>query len=454
MSTASAQKILLLYSSMEKVFRDPVYNLMRFDHDRDRLVLQLLDSAEVQRLRNIRQMGVSDFIFPGATHTRFAHSLGVTYLMKLVIERMDLLRRDPRYEHIAASLDEHREMLLATALLHDLGHFPFSHLMEEVIKQDHEAWSVKLIEDPQSEVHQMLRQADTGYLEYVPSILKRTFKPSYVVKLISSQLDVDRMDFLRRDSLHSGVDYGNFDLDWLIHSLRIVEHEGDYELALDAHKGIQVAESYVMGRHAMYQQVYLHKTERAAGALMLKLLERAKVLLLEDRLLDTPGPVKALLRNPDQLNRENFLQLDDVLLRYAISLWTHSKDTILADLANRFLQRRLFKSLMLKQEKDASLEQALRALVQHNGFDPDYYLVFDSAIDSPYKDDYLVQRSDKASQRIYLLKENGELIGLSETSQLIQSLRNRKIRTERVCFPEELRQPLLDFAEKNDIFGV
>ncbi len=436
------------------MFRDPVYNLMRFDRDRDRLVLQLLDAAEVQRLRNIRQMGVSDFIFPGATHTRFAHSLGVTYLMKLVIERMDLLRRDTRYQPIAASLDEHREMLLAAALLHDLGHFPFSHLMEEVIEQDHEAWSVKLIEDPQSEVHQILGQADTGYLEYIPAILKRTFKPSYVVKLISSQLDVDRMDFLRRDSLNSGVDYGYFDLDWLLHSLRIVEHEGDYELALDAHKGVRVAESYVMARHAMYQQVYLHKTERAAGALMLKLLERAKVLLLKNRLMDTPKAVRALLANPENLERTDFLQLDDVLLRYAISLWTQSKDKILADLANRFLQRRLFKSLRLNRKQDEELVQALRTVVSQNGLDPDYYLVFDSAIDSPYKDDYLEQTSGTASERIFLLKENGNLIGLSETSQLIQALKNKRIRTERVCFPEELRQPLLDFAEKNDIFGL
>lgn len=439
---------------MEKVFRDPVYNLMRFDMDRDRLVLQLLDSAEVQRLRNIRQMGVSDFIFPGATHTRFAHSLGATYLMKLVIERMDLLRKDARYQHIAQSLDEHREMLLAVALLHDLGHFPFSHLMEEVIEQDHEAWSVRLIQDPQTEVHQILRQADPGYLEYIPAILNRTFKPSYVVKLISSQLDVDRMDYLRRDSLHSGVDYGYFDFDWLLHSLRIVEHEGDYELALDAHKGIPVAETYVLARYSMYQQVYLHKTERSAGGVMLKLLQRAKMLLLEDRLPDTPAPVKSLLKHPELLDCATFVQLDDVVLRHAISIWMKSSDDILSDLSRRFLKRRLFKTLILKKGQDASVEKELRAIASQNGFDPEYYLVYDNAIHSPYKDDYLDPFSGKASERIFLLEENGSLVGLSEKSQLIQALKNRHIQIERLCFPEELRQPLLAFGEKNDIFGI
>lgn len=424
---------------MEKVFRDPVHNLMRFDMDRDRLVLELLDTSELQRLRHIRQMGVSDFIFPGATHSRFSHSLGVTHLMSRVLERMELLGKDPHLHDIAGSLDQHRELLLAAALLHDIGHFPYSHLVEEVIGQAHEVWSVRLTLDPESEVHQTLRRRNADYPEQVAHLLQRSYKPSYAVKLISSQLDVDRMDYLLRDSLYTGVGYGKFDLDWLLHSLRLVEVGGDYEVAIDASKGLQVAESYVLARHYMYQQVYHHKTERAAGALLLRLLQRAALLLKQGRLLETPEPVQMLLLAPHTLDRDAFLQLNDVLLGYSIWLWTQSRDDIVADLSQRFLTRKVFKTVAITQDRYTALKSTLEEAARDCGLDPDYYLVMDDAVDSPYSDPYWVKGSKEASEHIYVVDSQGGLSDLSEKSPLIQALRDRSVRIQRLCFPQELR---------------
>ena len=435
----SPQQCQRYNAPMEKVFRDPVHNLMRFDMDRDRLALQLLDTAEVQRMRHIRQMGVSDFIFPGATHSRFSHLLGVAHLMSRILERMELLRKEAPLAHIALSLDEHRELLLAAALLHDIGHFPYSHLLEDVIGEDHEAWSVRLILDAGSDVHQALSQRDPGYPEQVARILQRSYKPSYAVKLISSQLDVDRMDYLLRDSLYTGVGYGKFDLDWLLHSLRIVEVDGDYEVAIDASKGLQVAESYVLARHYMYQQVYHHKTERAAGALLLRLFQRAALLLRQGRLLDTPEPVQTLLLAAQALDRDSFLQLNDVLLGYSIWLWTQSRDAIVADLSKRFLQRRVFKTLPITLARYGELKASLEAAVRDQGFDPDYYLVLDDAVDSPYTDPYWGDGSREASEHIYVVDGQGGLSDLSEKSPLIQALRDRSIGIQRLCFPQELR---------------
>lgn len=432
---------------MEKVFRDSIHDLIRFDMDRDRLLLALIDTAEVQRLRNIRQMGVSDLIYPGATHSRFSHSLGVAHLMRCVIEQMGLLRSNRRFAAIANSLDEHRDVLLAAAVLHDIGHFPYSHLLEEIVAIDHETLGIRLIEDHHSEVHQLLRNADSRYPEQVSKILSRTYKPSYVVKLISSQLDVDRMDYLLRDSFYTGVGYGKFDLDWLLHSLRIVETGDDYEVAVDAHKGVQVAESYVLARYYMYQQVYHHKTERSAGALLFKLLQRAKELLEKDRLPHTPQTVKDLLQHPDALDRKTFLTLTDVVMGYAISVWASSEDSILSDLSQRFVTRQMYKTLPMTYERFKDLQAELNAVAQHEGFDPEYYLIMDSAVDSPYKDPYLVKRDDEASEKILLVDDAGQLCDLSEVSHLIRSLRNHPFTTERLCFPQELRQPLTKFLD-------
>jgi len=435
---------------MEKVFRDPVHGLMHFNVDQDRLVLDLLDTAEVQRLRHIRQMGLSDFVFPGATHTSFSHSLGVVHLMKRALGHFAQLGEETLGADIVDSLAEHRDLLLATALIHDIGHFPFSHLMEEVLGLSHETWSVKLALDPQSGVHRVLAKKKAALPNQVAAVLQRTFKPSYVVKLVSSQLDVDRMDYLLRDSLYTGVGYGKFDLDWLLHSLRIVPHRGDHVVAVDARKGLQVAESYVLARYYMYQQVYHHKMERAAGAMLLHLLNRARTLMQNNRVRHMPAPLGALLSEPEAIDRATFMSLTDVTVMDAIMRWRGEADGVLADLAARLLQRRIFKSASLTCDQFELLKTQIYELAGQKGVDAAHYVHFDSAVDNPYKDPYL-EPSHAASVRIYLCEADGALSDLAQQSAIIQAIRNRSISLERLCYPAELRPELprlLDHASE------
>lgn len=408
---------------MDKVFRDPVHNLIGFD--RDALVLQLIDTPQVQRLRNIRQMGVCSFVYPGATHTRFSHALGTAFLMKRVLA------------HFQHQLDE--QLLLAAALLHDIGHFPFSHLLEEFAQVPHETWTVRIVRDPQSAVHQLLKQADPRYPQQIAQLFDRTFKPAFAVKLLASQLDVDRMEYLLRDSLCTGVTYGYFDVNWLIHSLRLIKGQDDWELAIDLRKGLHAAESYVLARYYMYQQVYHHKTARAADVLVRKILQRAAELLRTGHDLPATDPLKKLLIRPSRLTIGDHQQLDDTVLLFAFKSWESSSDKILADLARRFNQRKLFKTLDVTESELTQKAGALNQLARRSGFDPAYYILLDRVTDDPYIESYLL---GKANENIFLVNDAGRLIELSQASDVIGALRNKTFSQDRLCFPEELRRPI------------
>ncbi len=424
---------------MEKVFRDPVHNLLSFDLERDKLVLELIEAREVQRLRSIKLMGVSYVVYPGARHDRFSHSLGAAFLMKRILERMERLGDDPRFRAVVEQLREHRELLLAAALLHDIGHFPLSHLLEAFTGEDHERRSVQLLRWPQGEAHQILKAHHPDYPERVAQVLERTFKPSFAVKLISSQLDVDRMDYLLRDSYHTGVGYGRFDLEWLLHSLRIVERDGDWEVAVDLDKGLRAVESYVLARYYMYQQVYHHKTGRAAGVLVLSILRRAAELLREGRAIFAPDPLRKLLVGPRSLTPEEFLELDDVVLGYALRIWSRSDDPVLSDLCRRFRQRRIFKTVPIEAERYEALKPELEELARGRGLEPDYYVVLDRAVSDPYIDGLFRRDPREVGESIFLVDRELNLRELSEHSELIRAVTNRLVVRDRLCFPEELR---------------
>ncbi len=428
---------------MEKVFRDPVHNLMGFDRERDKLVLDLIETPEVQRLRHIKLMGVSYVVYPGADHNRFSHSLGAAFLMKRIIAEMQGLSSDHRFRPLVEQLQEYREVLLAAALLHDIGHFPFSHLLENFTRQHHEIWTARLIAHPRGQVHQILKACDRTYPQVVCQIIERTFKPSFAVKLISSQLDVDRMDYLLRDSYHTGVGYGQFDLEWLIHSVRILEHQGDWEIAVDREKGLRAVESYVLARYYMYQQVYHHKTSRAAGVMITQILRRVAELLQEGRDLFAPQPLCKLITQTAKLTPQEFLELDDVVLAYAIKEWSHSGDGILADLCRRFRERRIFKTVEMEPRRDERLKNKLQKLARARKFDPDYYLVLDTAVADPYVDGLFRRSEDEVSESIFLVDRDLNLLELSEHSELIQAITNRLVTRARLCFPEDLRDEIV-----------
>jgi hypothetical protein len=424
---------------MEKVFRDPVHNLMGFDRERDKLILDLIETCELQRLRSIKLMGISYVVYPGADHNRFSHSLGAAFLMKRIIERMQGLRADARFQRVAEQLDEYRELLMAAALLHDIGHLPLSHLLENFTGQSHESWTVRLLRNPEGQAHQVLKGFDPKYPDKCAQIIERTFKPSFAVKLIASQLDVDRMDYLLRDGYHSGVGYGRYDLEWLIHSLRIVESDSDWEIAIDREKGLRAVESYVLARYYMYQQVYHHKTSRAAGVMLLMILRRAAELLKARREIFATEPLRKLLVAPHELTYREFLELDDVVLAYALREWSRSSDEILADLCCRLLKRRIFKTIEVDAEAYERLKGELEALAHKRGFDPGYYLVLDRAVSDPYIDG-LFRRGEEVGESIFIVDRERNLYELSEYSELIRAVTNRLVVRDRLCFPEELRE--------------
>src|SRR5438874_762477 len=199
-----------------KIFRDPLYNYISVDRERDGWLLKLLDCPEVQRLRRIHQLGVSHLTYPGADHSRLSHSLGVLHLCQEALRHLETITRD-------AQADAARHPLLAAALIHDVGHGPFSHLFEPCLGIKHEAWSCAIIRSPESQVYRVLRDIDSALPERVAALVeKNNFTAALWQKnLLASQLDVDRLDYLRRDSLFTGAGYGHFDGYPMLHTFTL-----------------------------------------------------------------------------------------------------------------------------------------------------------------------------------------------------------------------------------------
>jgi HD superfamily phosphohydrolase len=365
----------------DKVFRDPLYNYIAFDRERDDWLVELINCPEVQRLRRIHQLGLSNFTYPGADHTRFAHSLGVTHLMQKVLGHLERVSD-------AEKIKNARQALLATALLHDVGHGPFSHLFEPCLGINHEQWSIAVIRDEASGVHRVLK----GQSAYLPSHVAdlidtdNTTHPAWQRALMSSQLDVDRLDYLRRDSLFSGAGYGHFDWHRLITTVQF--HDGDTDLVWPEKTALAI-EEYIFARYYMYQNVYLHKTTRGFEQLLQAMWRRADRLRMDgvainanpvlERLWKAEKPVPGKLPVADYLRVEEFTVLDQ------IQRWTGHTDKSLADCARRFLERDGFAMVEppppanpLKPDDFGEWESELHKLVRSKGYaDPDMYCLSD-----------------------------------------------------------------------------
>ena len=421
-----------------KSFRDPVHNLIAFDES-DLLIVDLINTKEVQRLRRIRQLGMSNIAYPGAEHSRFLHSLGVAHLMRRFLD-LTALQRGP----LESELYEFRHLAIAAALLHDLGHGPFSHALESVTGERHEKWTTAIIRSPETEVHQVLETYLHGFSDQVASVIEQNFSPSRaIVKLLSSQLDMDRTDYLLRDSLFTGAGYGTFDVEWLLHVMRIGEVNGEVEVGLDLKKGQSIAEDYIMSRYYMYLHVYFHRTTRAAEVMMEKMLKRAQDIhatipgldglnQLLGRQLQShlPGAVSA------------YLELDDAILWAAMHLWTHDSDEILRDLSSRLLDRKLFRGIDVRSaEEGKTVYEAISKKVTQRGLSPEYYLVLDEVDSHTYQDNYVAQSDGKgteaqlSSKEIYLFDEAGRAVALSQTSFLVEAVRQHDVSVQRVFTP-------------------
>ncbi len=427
----------------ERIYRDPVHNIIRLQTDTDEgeLMMRLIDAQEFQRLRRIKQLGLGLYTYQGAEHSRFTHSLGAFHLMTRVLDRLGERHSIAEKDRVAAR---------AAALLHDVGHGSFSHVMEKVLGFHHERWTVQVLLSEQTEVGALLRSHSSELPLKVASIIEGKFQPSALAQLVSSQLDVDRMDYLLRDSLMTGAKYGIYDLEWIINALAIDE-EAD-RIYVEA-RGLYAVEEYLQARYYMFRQVYFHRTLRSAEAVLRSIIRRALQLLTDGKeVWHAEGTAfeKILRRQP--LTITDHLQVDDSDIIFHVKQWQTSDDAILGDLSRRFIARRLFKAIDLDMPVSERPEflSAARNSVMCAGFDPDYYFIEDRASDVPYYNYYSAQENEPKT-RIYV--ETGfarpQIREISEVSNVVRGLQHG-YELHRVCFPSEVKSEVYALYHEND----
>src|SRR5215208_5556549 len=322
----------------ERIYRDPVHNIIRLqtDSDEGELMMRLIDAAEFQRLRRIKQLGLGLYTYQGAEHSRFTHSLGAFHLMSRVLDRLSEKHAINEHDYTAAR---------AAALLHDVGHGSFSHVMEKVLGLHHEKWTVETVLSESTEIGALLHSYSSDLPAKVASIVEGKFQPAALAQLVSSQLDVDRMDYLLRDSLMTGAKYGIYDLEWVVNALAI-DREGD-RIYVEA-RGLYAVEEYLQARYYMFRQVYFHRTLRSAEAVLRSIIRRALELLEEGKeVWHATGTAFEKILRREPLTIGEHLQIDDSDFVFHIKQWQRSDDSILSDLSRRFIARRLFKAIDL-----------------------------------------------------------------------------------------------------------
>ena len=409
---------------IEKVFRDPVHDYIHVDHP---MIHQLINSREFQRLRRIKQLGTSSFTFHGGEHSRFSHCLGAYEIARRVTQLFD--------RHYPLVWDSKESLLTMTAaLLHDIGHGAYSHTFEGLFDTDHEAITQAIILGPETEIHQILLQQGPDFPSRVASVINHTYPNKQVEQLISSQIDVDRMDYLLRDSYFTGATYGEFDLTRILRVMRPVPNG----IAFDFH-GMHAVEDYIVSRFQMYMQVYFHPATRAMEVILKNLLKRAKLLYQSAAnkayfQLTAPRLIPFL---ENHFTLQDYLKLDDGVLNTYFQTWMEADDTILSDLAARFINRRIFKSITFAQEDLKELD-ILRQLVADVGFDPDYYTAVHFNFDLPY-DIYKPDEKNPRTQ-IEILEGDGTRVELSELSPLVRALTGTSYGDRRFYFPREMQE--------------
>lgn len=437
-----------------KVFRDPVHQLIRIAPE-DRYILDLIDTPEFQRLRRIRQLGVSSLTFHGAEHSRFSHSLGVFNIAQRIIQSLQL-RYGPKSD-VYQTRTQYAKIIKAAALLHDVGHAPFSHMLERAFAgTHHEQRTVELICGKQSGLNKALCENQIKP-EDVASVVRKDFPVKLVVDIVSSQLDADRMDYLLRDSHCTGVSYGEFDLEWLLHAMcvgRVADGHGSSKsspkLCLDKRKGIYAAERFVAARLHMYQQVYMHRVTRGFEVLMLNLFTAAAHLAKRQKLpAETPPLVNNYFSKSGKLDLSNFLQFDESQVVAALHVWSHSKGNAyktIRRLSAAFLsRRRLYGSINLTGSAAEMLklgEELGHLPKESDGVTQAYGI--DTVSDTPYKGMVYRARGDASPEEIIndsILvadPENPESVKPVETaSRLLQNMDAEQFVVTRLYFDRE-----------------
>ena len=405
----------------EKVFRDPIYGYI---HVYDQLIWDLIQTKEVQRLRRIKQLGGTYMVFHTAEHSRFSHSLGVYEMARKIIRA--LMHRG------TVLSEEERLLVLSAALLHDLGHGPFSHSFESVFGVRHELFTEKIIIG-NTEVNRVLESYCKGFATKVRDVINKSYPNPLIVSIISSQLDADRLDYLLRDAYFTGASYGEIDVDRILRTMRVVNNKIVYKVS-----GMHAIEDYLMSRYQMYWQVYLHSTGRSFDLVIQRMLHRVRELIFTGYKFKHPlGALKDLFLE-EELSVETYLKFDDSTLIYYISQFIDEDDEILHDLADRFINRRLFKEIHYtpSDEMDEKLKEVKEYMIEL-GIDPEYYFLTDYSMKTPY--DYYGHKKNCLPDCIELLMRDGSIQEISEVSTIIKGIIDVKPKQEyKIYFPLDL----------------
>ena len=398
-----------------KILNDPIYGFIQIPNS---LVFDIIEHPYFQRLRRISQMGLSNLVYPGANHTRFHHALGCIYLMQKAVRVL-------RFKHVEISEEEENALTIAI-LLHDIGHGAFSHALEHSIVDGiaHEEISLKFM-------HQ-LNTVFKGQLTMAIEIFEGKYPKKYLCQLISSQLDIDRLDYLKRDSFYTGVTEGNISSDRLIAMMNVKNDELVIEL-----KGIYSVEKFLIARRLMYWQVYLHKTGLVAENMLVNVLKRAKELAEKGEVLYGSTALNYFLQNKitatnfTQETLEMFAKLDDFDVLSAIKEWTNHPDKVLSLLSKMIVDRKLFKIEIQKnkfsEEKVAKKRKKYADLFSLQESEIEYFVFTEQIKNQAYS----------LKNPIYILNKNGKLKDISKASdQLNLQALTKPVVKHFICYPK------------------
>lgn len=393
-----------------KVFRDPLYNYIGIDRNRDGWLLDLLDTPELQRLRRIHQLGVSSFTYPGADHNRLIHSLGVLHLTLQALQHL-------KYAFDDEQVNQARAPLLATALVHDVGHGPFSHVFEPCLDIDHEDWSKKIVLSEDTDLYKVLAKVAKRLPQTVAELIDKnnTDHPTWMKYLLSSQLDMDRMDYLRRDSHFTGAGYGHFDWHRILSTFELYEQDGTRDIVWNE-KAKFAIEEFIFARYYMYQNVYFHKTTRGFEKMIEAMWKRAKKLHDEDAKKLSLVPAIRRFWKVDEPDVHDYLRIEEYTVLQQIQVWIDNPDVALADLARRFLARNRFVAIdppmavnRLKPNY-RRWEGALRRLVESNGHKPGSAYCLKDELKGKYHQPYFPEKQadEQSAKNAIRLKVDGQ----------------------------------------------
>ena len=401
-----------------KIFNDPIYGFITIPNA---LIYDLIQHPYFQRLRRISQMGLSYLVYPGANHTRFHHALGCMHLMQKAVDVL-------RFKSVAISEEEENALYIAI-LLHDIGHGPFSHAMEKSIVEDvhHEAISLLFMNQ--------LNEEFNGQLSLAIQVFKGEYHRKFMLQLISSQLDMDRMDYLKRDSFYSGVAEGNVNSERLIQMMNVVD-----DVLVIEEKGIYSVEKFLMSRRLMYWQAYLHKTSLVAELILTKVLKRAKELTLKGVQLPCSEPLLFFLQNRIALENfdanilDLFSQLDDFDIISALKSWQRQDDFILSSLSKMIINRDLPKIKVVTDkallDEIGPLQERFAAENNLSIADTNYFI---------FKGKIKNQAYSKEAEPIRILKKDRTIEDVVEASDQLNLKSLSKLVTKYyICFPKQL----------------